>query len=103
MENLLLSYLKEAHTGKERRITGAELGRRLSLSDTELRKRVNRLRQKGVPICSDRSGYFYSANAAEVYATIRQLERMVGGLMAAMERLERAMEQFQDGNGKGSS
>ncbi len=103
MEDLLLRYLKEAHTGRTRQITGAELGKRLSLSDTELRKRVNRLRQKGVPVCSDRSGYFYAANAAEIYATIRQLERMVGGLMAAMEGLERAMEKFQDGGGKGSS
>lgn len=103
MEDLLLSYLKEAHTGKERRITGAELGRRAGISDAELRKRVNRLRQKSVPICADRGGYFYAANAAEVYATIRQLERMVSGLVAAMEGLERAMEQFQDDGGKGSS
>lgn len=98
MEDLLLTYLKEAHTGRTRRITGTELGRRVELSDTELRKRVNRLRKKGVPICADRSGYFYAANAAEVYATIRQLEQMVGGLLAAMEGLERAMEQFQDGS-----
>ena len=43
MEDLLLTYLKEAHTGKARRITGTELGRRVELSDTELRRRKLRL------------------------------------------------------------
>lgn len=93
-EDKLLAYLKGACTGRAYRVSGAELGRTLDISGTDLRKLVNRLRKKKKPICSDHSGYFYAATAGEVYATIRQLQQMVRGLEAAIHGLEAAVEDF---------
>lgn len=93
-EEKLLAYLQGACVGRAYRVNGAELERTLHISGTDLRKLVNRLRQKRCPICSDRSGYFYAATAGEVYDTIRQLRRMVDGLEASIRGLEGALESF---------
>lgn len=93
-EEKLLAYLKGACVGRKYRVSGAELERSLGISGTDLRKLVNRLRRKGIPIGSDRSGYFYAATAGEVYSTIRQLRQMADGLEAAIRGLEGALEDF---------
>ena len=59
-----------------------------------MRKRINRLRRKGVPIASSSRGYFYAETAGEVYATIRELKKMRSGLDAAIAGLEQALDGF---------
>ena len=100
-EKQLLAYLKGACPGRKYRVGGAELERALGLSGTDLRKLVNRLRRQGVPIASDRQGYFYAITAGEVYSTIRQLNQMRQGLDAAIGGLERALEGFGAAEGGG--
>ena len=100
-EERLLSYLKGACSGRKRRVSSAELERVLNISGTELRKLVNRLRRKGVPIASDRQGYFYAATAGEVYTTIRQLRQMAAGLEKAIAGLEDSLEKFGETGGSG--
>ena len=96
-EEQLLAYLKGACLGRRYRVSGAELEAVLGVSGTDLRKMVNRLRRRGVPIGSDRQGYFYAATASEVYTTIRQLRQMVTGLEGAIAGLEAALEHFREG------
>ena len=99
----ILAYLEGSCLGKANRASGTELERTLHISGTCLRKQVNRLRCKEHPIASDRSGYFYASNAAELYSTIRQLKEMRAGLDAAICGLEQAMETFtepSDGGGR---
>lgn len=93
-EEKLLNYLKGACTGREYRASGAELEAALGISGTDLRKLVNRMRRKGIPIGSDRCGYFYAATAGEVYSTIQQLQSMENGLAAARHGLERSLDAF---------
>lgn len=93
-EKRILSYLKGACPGRKYRVSGSELERALGLSGSELRRLVNHLRQKGVPIASDRRGYFYAVTAGEVYTTIRQLRQMMTGLEKAIAGLEAALEGF---------
>lgn len=93
-EEKLLEYLKSVCLGRERAVGGTMLMRILGCSDNELRKQVNRLRRKSVPIGSNRAGYFYALTAGEVYSTIRQLQKMVDGLNAAISGLEKALEGF---------
>lgn len=95
-EEKLLSYLKGACTGRRYSASSAALEAAIGISGTDLRKLVNRMRRKGVPIGSDRCGYFYAATAGEVYDTIRQLKQMVSGLEAAISGLERSMERFRE-------
>ena len=64
---------------------------------SELQKQVNRLRRRGIPIASDRSGYFYAQTAGEAYATIRQLRKMANGLEAAIQGMEQSLDDFPVG------
>lgn len=100
-EERLLSYLKGACPGRKYRVSGSDLERALNISGTDLRKLVNRLRRQGVPIASDRQGYFYAATAGEVYTTIRQLQQMVNGLQKAIAGLEGSLEKFGEADGTG--
>ena len=57
----LCVYLKKYHTGKEKAVPSTELEQLFSVNGRNLRRKINRLRQDGVPICSDRSGYYFAA------------------------------------------
>ena len=92
----LSEYLKSACVGSKNAAGSAALETMLHCSGNELRKQVNRLRRKNVPIGSGKNGYFYARNAGEVYATIRQLRQMSAGLEAAIQGLERALDSFGD-------
>ena len=93
----LHSYLQRSCRGKANAVGGAELAKAMGVSGNELRRLVNRLRRDGVPIASSSSGYYYAANAGEVYSTIRSLRKMESGLKAAIAGLERAMTDFSQG------
>lgn len=96
-EEKLLDYLRAACQGKAKSTRSMNLERILGCSGNELRKQVNRLRRKNVPIGSNRDGYFYAVTAGEVYSTIRQLQKMVDGLNAAIHGLEQSLESFDAG------
>ena len=90
------SYLDTNCVGKKKVISSGQLEQKLHLSGNEIRKQINALRREAIPIASNSSGYFYAENAAEVYATIRSLQKMRFGLDAAITGLEHAMEKFGD-------
>ena len=93
-EERLLAYLKTICPGRRKAIKSAELEKALGLSGTNLRKLVNRMRRRGVPIGSNRDGYFYAVTGGEVYGTIRQLQAMVQTLEAAIHGLETVLDGF---------
>ena len=97
----LRDYLKRFCFGREHLICSRDLVRQKNLRERALRKKVNRLRRKAVPIASSREGYFYASNAAELYSTIRQLKEMRAGLDAAICGLEQAMEKFSEASDGG--
>jgi biotin operon repressor len=96
-EEKLLAYLKGACTGRRYTVRSAELEQVLGVSSTDLRKLINRLRRKGIPIGSCPEGYYYARTAGEVYSTIRQLRGMVNGLEAAIHGLEQSLDAFEPG------
>ena len=98
-EDMLVQYLKRVCAGKKHSAPSKSVERALLLSGNELRKKVHRLRCKGVPIASNRDGYYYAQTAGEVYDTIRQLEKMRSGIDAAICGLEAAMERFGEQDG----
>lgn len=87
-------YLEVGCKGRANVVSSRELERALGISGNELRRRINRLRRDTVPIAADQRGYYYAETAAEVYDTIRSLQKMRGGLDAAIAGLERALEKF---------
>lgn len=73
-------YLENGCKGHKNVVSSRELERALGISGNELRRHINRLRRGTVPIAADQRGYYYAETAAEVYATIRSLEKMRSGL-----------------------
>ena len=92
------AYLEGNCRGRRHAVSSIRLEQKLNLSGNELRKQVNALRREGVPIASSGEGYYYAENAGEVYATIRNLQKMRRGLDAAIAGLEQALEKFGDGS-----
>ena len=87
----LRDYLKRFCFGREHLICSRDLVRQKNLRESDLRKKVNRLRRKAVPIASSREGYFYASNAAELYSTIRHRRKASGALRREKaSRLDRA-------------
>lgn len=100
-EKELLHYLKKHCPGRENAISGKQLKKMLRVRDVGLRNMVHNLRVDGVPICSDRTGYFYPANAWEVIATIGHLRRMRDGVEESIRGLEKATGAFRLPGGGG--
>ena len=71
----LCDYLKRFCFGREHLICSRDLVRQKNLRESDLRKKVNRLRRKAVPIASSREGYFYASNAAELYELKHDAEK----------------------------
>lgn len=87
-------YLSAYCIGRKRAASSQALEKVLDMSGNELRKQINALRREAIPIASNSEGYFYAENAADIYVTIRSLQKMRGGLDAAIEGLEKALEKF---------
>ena len=82
--------------GKENIVSSAALQKSLHMSEQELRKQVNRLRREMIPIASNRNGYYYAETAADIYYTIKGLEKLrdsidetICGLIGAMDKFGR--------------
>ena len=98
----LKEYLKGNCLGRGQAMKAAELEQALQMGENELRRQVNRLRRKNIPICSGSEGYFYAAHAGKVVDTILNLEDMLKGLQDSMSGLRGSLERFGERTGDGS-
>lgn len=94
-EKELMEYLKRCCLGQESAISSKRLRKMFHIREADLRKMIHNLRAEGIPICSDRTGYFFPANAWEVIATIGHLRRMRDGVEASIHGLEGSMGAFR--------
>lgn len=92
----ICEHLKKNHVGRERAIYSRELQRLFSIDGRSLRRKINRLRQAGVPICSGETGYYYAANEQELDDTIfrlNELETKIGKAKTGLTRSAHSGEQ----------
>lgn len=85
----ICEYLKKNHVGRESAIYSRELQRLFSIDGRSLRRKINRLRQAGIPICSGETGYYYAANEQELGDTIfrlNELETKIGKAKTGLSR-----------------
>jgi len=80
-------YLKEHHTGSGRSIHSRELQRLFQIDGRNLRRKINRLRQEGVPICSDNTGYYYAETQKEINDTVFRLNELSTKITRAKDGL----------------
>ena len=83
LEEKILSYLKQNHTGRERAVCSKDLERIFSMSGRTVRAKVNHLRQGGKPVCSSQNGYYYAGCQEDINQTIRWLNDLVTGVSNA--------------------
>lgn len=96
MGKKFLEYLKENHQGRERAVSSNYLQKRLSISSRTIRKIVNRLRNEGVPICSDENGYYYAGDKDEVLNSIYQMTSRIREIFRAKNGLVRSLNSFPE-------
>ena len=80
-------YLKDHHTGSENAIHSRELQRLFQIDGRNLRQKINRLRQDGIPICSDNTGYYYAETEKEVRDTVFRLNELSTKISRAKDGL----------------
>ena len=73
----ICSFLAKYHTGRRKAVPSKELEQLFSLDGRTLRRHINCLRQRGIPICSDETGYYYAENQQEINATVCRLNGLV--------------------------
>lgn len=73
----ICEYLRRNHIGKANAVHSRELEGLFGLSGRSLRTIIGQLRQDGVPVCSDGTGYYYADNQKEINATVRRLNEFV--------------------------
>ena len=73
----ICDYLREYHTGRQNAVYSRELERRFNLDGRNVRRKISKLRQEGVPICSGDTGYYYAASQDEVNETVKRLNQLV--------------------------
>lgn len=88
MKNRLQKILESEHQGKDNAIVSRALEERLGCKGTMIREMVNELRSAGVPICSDRNGYYIAKSREELDRTIVQLKSRVKKIQFAIDGLE---------------
>ena len=81
-------YMFTEHKGNGNAVTSKEIELRFHCRGSEVRRIVNDLRCRGIPICSCSKGYFYATNADEIQGTITHLEGRKNKLVAAQNGLK---------------
>lgn len=86
-DEIFLSLIPE---GAESRITSCEICSLTGIKGSEVRRIVNRLRERGEPIASDGEGYFIAKTYEELEHTLRQLDSRINAIKRARDGLNDA-------------
>ena len=76
-QTAIRELLAQYHVGEANAIHCGDLQKMFDLNGRTVRRKINRLRQEGVPICSSQHGYYYADTQAEIRETAHRLDAMV--------------------------
>ncbi len=83
------TYLKRNHNTRNKAALSKQLEAAFSCKGTEIRRCINMLRSKGIPICSCVNGYFYSDNTEDISSTVNQLYSRISKIEQAKDGLKK--------------
>ncbi len=92
----LKNLLEQNHKGKSNAIKSFQLERLTNQTGSQIRECVNELRCSGVPVCSDRSGYYIAASREELNHTIAQLNSRILQINKAIKGLQSKLEDYHE-------
>lgn len=85
----ICDYLREHRTGRGKAVYSRELQHIFELDGRSLRRKINRLRQEGEPICSCENGYYYAETQRELEDTIFRLNELASKVTKAKCGMEK--------------
>lgn len=95
----LEEILKHQHVGVQNAIKSRDLESLLGCPGTQIREETNKLRAKGIPVCTSNVGYYYSEDEEEIAHTIaalssriKQMQKARRGLRKALKKIEKIKE-----------
>ena len=86
--NTFERYMQKEHSGKANAVKSKVIEARFHCKGAEVRRMVNELRCKGVPICSSNQGYYYATSNEEIQETIAHLEGRIKKIRAAQDGIK---------------
>lgn len=84
--------LRIHHKGEANAVKSSVLEKIYHCTGVAIRKEINELRCKGVPICSTRKGYFFASSITEADKTIAQLSSRISKIMEAKAGMIKALD-----------
>ncbi|NMW84730.1 HTH domain-containing protein [Peptoniphilus sp. AGMB00490] len=91
IEDSVLEFIKNRETAKVR-----EIDRYFNLrSERTVRRIVEKLRERGEPICMGNKGYYYSIDPLEIERTINQLLTQASGQLRTAKNLKLTKEKIE--------
>ena len=96
LDDGIAEYLKAFCMGEQAAVTSRTLEGAFHIRGPDVRRIINRLRGKGIPICSFDSGYYYAETEKELQRTIRQLRSRIKKIAYAERGLTKALEVFSN-------
>ena len=94
----ICTYLIQNHIGQENAAPCKMLEAVFSLNNRTVRKYIHALRCKGIPICSDKNGYYYPDSADEIAATIAQFKSRMTKLSNVKSAISNTLDNSYSGN-----
>ena len=94
----ICTYLIQKHIGQENAAPCKTLEAVFSLNNRTVRKHIHFLRCKGIPICSDKNGYYYPDSADEIAATIAQFRSRIVKLSNAKRGISNTSDNSYPGD-----
>ena len=85
-------YMQKEHSGKANAVKSKVIEARFHCKGSGVRRMVNELRCKGVPICSSSKGYFYATSNEEIQETIAHLEGRIKKIRAAQDGIKKLLK-----------
>lgn len=84
----ITEYIKAHSNGARNPVTGTRIADAMCISGIDVRSMINKARSSGEPICSCRSGYYYSEDESDVERTIASLYSRISKQEQAIDGLK---------------
>ncbi len=94
LDDDIAEHMKAFCMGEQSAVTSRTLETLFHIRGPDLRRCINRLRGKSIPICSFDSGYYYAETEEELQRTVRQLRSRIKKIAHAERGLTKALEAF---------
>ena len=97
IEARIVDVIHGQHLGKNHAATSKELQATFGFNGSTLRKYINNIRSRGIPICSCNNGYYYPEQVSDCANTVSYLSERLDAVMQSVSGVESGMDMMRAG------